>query len=468
MVRNGHIRKAGRVGQGGPGRTWTVVLGTLVVLLLCVAIRPQATASSATSTTEGRPSSCTVAPALRETVEQRVLPFWLRTVDPVHGGYIVPEPAGGPPIGTKQLVAQARLLWGFSHASRAGFGPDPAMYLDAARSGYRYLRAHQFDAVNGGYYWTTSASGQPLDRRKILYGQAFVIYALVEYYRASGDPAALADARQLFRVMATRARDRVHGGWIEHFEADWRPILDHCYLHVETAGYKSANTHLHVMEALAELADVAPDPGLRAALAETLDLNTQRFFPSPAATVAAFTPDWRSPSRSWRPRPMREWLRTLARGPLVSYGHNVEFAWMARRAEQVLGRPSDRAALDRFLVHTLERGVDLEQGGVYEFGYGDRPAHGLDKVWWQQAELLSALSVALEDRPSARYDVVRGQLLAWTTSHQSDSATGVWRERVRPDGRVAPGPLAHAWKLNYHDLRAVTTYLVGCGAVTLR
>ena len=435
-MRRGQGRQAGQVGRG---RTATVLLGA-VVLVLCVPARPRATASVATPVRDGRPASCAVAPELRDTVEERLLPFWLRTVAPAHGGYIVSEPAAGPPIGTRQLVAQARLLWGFSHAARAGFGPYPAMYLDAARSGYRYLRDYQFDPEHGGYYWTTGASGQPLDRRKILYGQAFVIYA----------------------------HDRAHGGWVEHFEADWRPILDHRYLHVETTGYKSANTHLHVMEALAELTDVAPDSGLRVTLAETLDLNARRFFPSPAATVTEFTPDWRAPSGSWRPGPVGEWLRTLARGPLVSYGHNVEFAWLARRAEQVLGRPSDRAALDRFLLHALERGVDREQGGIYEFGYGDRPAHALDKVWWQQAELLSALSMALDEQPSPRYDVARGQLLAWTTHHQADPATGIWRERVRPDGSVAPGPLAHAWKLNYHDLRALTAYLVSCGEVILR
>ena len=417
---------------------------------------------------ESRPASCAVASELRDTVEQRVLPLWLRTVDPVHGGYVVPDPAGGPPVGAKQLVAQARLIWGFSHAYRAGYGATPTVYLDAARSGYHYLRTYQFDSRHGGYYWATDASGRPLDQRKILYGQAFVIHALVEYHRASGDPDALADARRLWQAIEARARDRVHGGWGEHFEVDWRPILDHRYLHVETTGYKSANTHLHVMEALAELADVAPDPELRAALAETLDINTRRFFPAPDATVAAFALDWRSANDSWRPGPMLQWMRELARGPLVSYGHNVEFAWLARRAEQVLARPVDGDALDRFLDHALDRGVDQEQSGVYEFGYGDRPAHALDKVWWQQAELLTALSMALEDGPSKRYDVARAQLLAWTTRHQADPATGIWRERIRPDGTVAPRPLAHAWKLNYHDLRAVTAYLASCGAATLR
>lgn len=402
---------------------------------------------------------------LRAEVEQRWLPLWLRTVDPVFGGYVVSDPRGGPPTGTRQLVAQARLVWGFAHAARAGYAPSAGPYLEAAALGYHYLASHHLDARDGGYYWSTDRAGHPVDTRKILYGQAFVIYALVEYARASGDPAPLADARALFAVLDARARDRVHGGWLEHFEADWRPILDRRYLHVETAGLKSANTHLHVMEALAELAADTADPSIRAALADTLDVTSTRFFPAPDATVTLLTPEWRAPYDSWAPTTLARWVRARVRGPLVSYGHNAEFAWLARRADEVLGRQVNRERFDRFLAHTLTRGVDTQRGGVYEFGYGNAPAHALDRVWWPQAEWLAALSMALRDGPSPRYDAARARLLAWTTAYQADPATGLWRERVHMDGSAAPGPLVHDWKLNYHDLRAVTAYLQSCGAL---
>ena len=408
---------------------------------------------------------CAVAPLLRAEVEQRWLPLWLRTVDPVFGGYVVSDPRGGPPTGARQLVAQARLVWGFAHAARAGYAPGAGPYLEAAASGYHYLTSHHLDARDGGYYWSTDRAGHPVDTRKILYGQAFVIYALVEYARASGDPAPLADARALFAVLDARARDRVHGGWLEHFEADWRPILDRRYLHVETAGLKSANTHLHVMEALAELAADTADPSIRAALADTLDVTSTRFFPAPDATVTLLTPEWRAPYDSWAPTTLARWVRARVRGPLVSYGHNAEFAWLARRADEVLRRQVNRERFDRFLAHTLTRGVDTQRGGVYEFGYGNAPAHALDRVWWPQAEWLAALSMALRDGPSPRYDAARARLLAWTTAYQADPATGLWRERVHMDGSAAPGPLVHDWKLNYHDLRAVTAYLQSCGAL---
>jgi cellobiose epimerase len=445
-----------------------MVIPRLVLALAFVAIPGTGAAAGQTARapSAGADTACSPATELASELEQRVLPFWSDTVDAAHGGYAVPAPARRPgeaPV--KQVVTQARLVWGFSRAHRAGFGRGSGRYLRAAESGYRFLVDRFRDPVHGGYYWTTDPAGRPVDRRKILYGQAFVLYGLTEYYRASGDPGALDEARRLFAVLDARARDRSRGGWLEHFEADWRPILTpRQYLHVEVAGLKSANAHLHMMEALSELVLIAPTPSTRAALAELLDLNTRVFFPSPGSVVVHTTPDWREPDDdAWRPRGLFRRLQRLWYGPLVSYGHNVEFAWLARRAERALERPADWRSLDDFLGHALAHGFDHERGGVFEGGYGNRQAHLTNKIWWPQAEMLTALTVAIAQRPQAAHVSARARLLDWLTRHQADPATRVWRETVRDDGAVVSGTLAHHWKANYHDLRAILEYLASCG-----
>ena len=132
----------------------------------------------------------------------------------------------------------------------------------------------------GGYYWTTDRAGKPLDDRKLVYGEAFVIYAFVEYYRASHDAEALRQARELYQVLQAHAHDTNHQGWVEHFQRDWTPILDpHAQAVVELAGRKSANTHLHLMEALTELYDATRDPDVRASLIEAVRINCTWFYP---------------------------------------------------------------------------------------------------------------------------------------------------------------------------------------------
>ncbi len=77
---------------------------------------------------------------------------------------------------------------------------------------------------NGGFYWEVDVTGdKKLQRNKHLYGQAFALYALSEYYLATGKQEALDLAIQLFNVMEAKAHDKMYGGYLEWFNEDWTP-----------------------------------------------------------------------------------------------------------------------------------------------------------------------------------------------------------------------------------------------------
>ncbi|HTL18214.1 MAG TPA: AGE family epimerase/isomerase, partial [Patescibacteria group bacterium] len=266
---------------------------------------------------------------LKIQLAQKILPYWYETaIDRHNGGYVLADDAArkAPPATEKQLVTQTRMIWGFSHAHLKGFSDEKHNYLAAAEQGYRFLRSHFLDQTNGGYYWTTDLAGTPLDRRKILYGESFVIYGLVEYYRASGDKAALQQAMDLYHLVQKYAHDRTNSGWVEHFEPDWKPIVDpKAAVIVELGGAKSANTHLHLMEALTELYQATHDVEVEKSLEEALKINMTWFYPKdPAKCAFHRQPDWRAV--------------TAPSSAGLSYGHNVEFAWLMIHAERVLGR----------------------------------------------------------------------------------------------------------------------------------
>ena len=151
------------------------------------------------------------------------------------------------------------MVWTFAHAHRHGFDDTNNSSLKAAWNGYRFLTNHFLDATHGGYYWKTDLAGQPINERKLLYGESFIIYAFVELHRATKDPQPLAEAMKLYRIIQRHAHDDQDTGWHEHFTRDWQRLADHdANAEVEVAGYKSANTHLHLQEALAELYDATP------------------------------------------------------------------------------------------------------------------------------------------------------------------------------------------------------------------
>jgi mannose/cellobiose epimerase-like protein (N-acyl-D-glucosamine 2-epimerase family) len=397
------------------------------------------------------PSFGVDAEFIRQDLRERVLPYWHdTTVDPFGGGYALSDDAvrGRTTPVEKQVVTQARLVWGFSLAHRKGYGDDRRDYRKAAAHGVEFLRARMHDPDNGGYFFSVTPDGKPLNPGKLLYGQAFVIYALVEYYRATRERSALSDALELFRLVQERAHDARNRGWNEHFERDWKPLAKRDpKATVEVAGYKSANTHVHLMEAFTELYAESRDGAVRAALVESLELNRTYFYPpEPARSAFHFQPDWQAV--------------TDRRSAGLSYGHNVEFAWLMVRAVEVLGIRPAWAHFHAYLEHTLRWGADSERGGVFKRGDGNGPASDTDKVWWVQAEMLAALTDGLRNRPGDRaYIKALRQLLDFVARHQVDAGTGIWLDTVTADGKPKATGLAHSWKGNYHDVRALVRFV---------
>jgi mannose/cellobiose epimerase-like protein (N-acyl-D-glucosamine 2-epimerase family) len=339
----------------------------------------------------------------------KALPWWSEKVDSHRGGYLLSPDE-------KQLATQSRMAWAFSHAHRKGLGD----YLGAAEQGVAFLLEHFRDPKHEGFFWKTDLSGRVRSDSKILYGHAFVLYALVEYFRASGDGDALDEARTVFEVLLERAHDDAHGGWLEHFRRSWRPIRrPGRHVEVEVGGLKSANTHLHVMEALSELYVETGDQAVGASLAETVDVSTTHFYPE-------------DPSASSQYR-ARDWGR--AGRPGVSYGHNVEFAWLLLDAVKALGGDPSWSRFDSYLSHALA-------------------APQTERVWWVEAETLAALTIAVSSRPQPRYLEALESLLEFLLTCQIDPVDGIWLHTVAADGSPVNPAKVGTWKDAYHELRA--------------
>lgn len=386
---------------------------------------------------------------LRRDLNGKILPYWFDTgIDATNGGYILADDGRGGRIAReKQVVSQARMLWTFSHAHVRGFRDPTRDYLKAAEQGYRFLTQRFLDKEHGGYFWKTDLAGGPTNPRKILYGQAFVVYAFVEYHRASGSREALECAMELYRVVQHQAHDGAKDGWFEHFTRDWKRIASPdpgC--EVEVPGLKSANAHLHWMEALSELYDVTRDAGVRRSLDEALRLNATYFYPFDAGkSVFHRHPDWREV--------------TDPKSAGLSYGHNVEFAWLMIRAEQILGRRPSWSHFEAHLEHALKHGYDYVHGGLYDRGVGDQPATRKDKVWWVQSEMLAALTDGFSHKPRPDYSRALMLLLEFITKHQADPKDGIWYDTVAEDGSRKNPAKAHSWKANCHDVRALVKFV---------
>jgi len=339
------------------------------------------------------------------------LPWWAQTLDRQYGGYLLASDE-------KQLATQSRMVWTFAHAHRMRLGD----YLGAAEQGLAFLHSRFLDPKHGGFFWKTDRSGRVRNDRKILYGQLFVVHALVEYARAGGDASALDEAQALLGLLVERAHDDSYGGWLEHFGRSWRPARWRRHgFEVEIVGLKSANTHLHAIEALTELYAEIGDAAVKAVLAETVDLSTEHFFPDdPAASAQHRRRDWRPAGRAG-----------------VSHGHNVEFAWLLVGAERALGREPSRSRFDAYASAMLA---------------AERPV----RIWWEEAELLAALATGLAEWPDAGREKALEAHLEFLLGHVVDPVDGIWLHTVRADGETLSTVKRETWKDAYHEVRAIT------------
>jgi len=394
----------------------------------------------------------------RQRLTASILPYWLeRSRDDAHGGFLLPDDVvrgtvrrttrrllrGALPSAThKQLVTQARLVWVFSHAHVHGL--DDGGSLEAARRGYEFLVEHFLDRERGGYAWMTDAAGTVTNPVNHLYGLSFVVFAFVEHARATGTSTPLDRALDLQRAVDAHLHDDALGGWREHADGDWAPVADDDpRLLVPFPGRKSGNCLLHWMEALTELVAATGDDGARASLREAVGRCRDPLYPAdPAATLEPCLPDWSADPTERDP---------------VSYGHNVEFAWLSLRAQRVLGDSPDWARCHRYLDHALRCGYDTARGGLFTFGAGDEPASHRHKLSWVQCEAVNALLIALAESPEpfdrAHYEQALAGILRFTERHLTDHRDGVLLESVQEDGRRRWPKKSGDWKVGYHEIR---------------
>lgn len=370
---------------------------------------------------------------IRKHLETVILPFWKGLRDEQNGGY-----AGfvgydlAPDFGAvKGCILNSRILWFFSQAVMT---LEDDTLLPYAHHAYAML-CRMIDVKNGGVYWSMNADGTVCDSTKHTYNQAFAIYALSAYAKASGCRGALEQATALFELIEARCTDEL--GYLEAFTADWQPESNEKLSENGVMAEKTMNTLLHVLEGYTELYRVGGDARVRERLLFILGVLERHVYNPEKRRQEVFFD--------------REY-RTLI--DLHSYGHDIETSWLADRTLEVLG---DDALTARIRPLLMAMAVETYRKAFTGHGFANECERGkvdTTRVWWVQAEALVGFVNAWQRTGEEKFLEAARSQWRYIRDVIADKRPGAeWFWCVRADGTPIEKPIVEPWKCPYHNGR---------------
>ena len=371
---------------------------------------------------------------------RRTFDYWIKyTPDTENGGFVGRIDNQNQVIANvpKGSVLNARILWSFSAAYRLHKNED---YLKYAGRAYLYIIEYLIDKEHGGVLWTVDYAGNPLDTKKQVYAIAFTIYALSEYYMASGKEDARLKAISLYHLLVERSYDPVKTGYFEAFTRDWQPITDLRLSAKDANEKKTMNTHLHVLEAYTNLYRTWPNYELKHQITGLINNFLDHFIDTKTNHLLLFfDEDWNSKST------------------LVSYGHDIEATWLLQEAAEVI---KDNLLLEKLkkinvaVAGATIEGIDTDGGLWYEYEPADNHLVK-EKHWWVQAEAIVGFYNTWQITGDDKYLNLSKRCWDFIKSKILDKQNGEWFWGVDEKGDVMIAEdKVGIWKCPYHNSRA--------------
>ncbi|HEX8503741.1 MAG TPA: AGE family epimerase/isomerase [Hymenobacter sp.] len=370
----------------------------------------------------------------------RILDYWATHMpDEQFGGFHGQITDGNEVVAQapKGAVLNARILWTFSAAYRHQGQPE---HLALATRAFEYIEQHFLDPVHGGVFWSVDYRGQPLDTKKQIYALAFTIYGLSEYHAACGNERAQQHAIALFQSIERHSFDAEEGGYLEALARDWAPLTDLRLSDKDANEKKTMNTHLHVLEGYTNLYRRWPDAYLRVQIEELLEVFLTYLVDSTTQHLHLFLDE------EWQPK-----------STAVSFGHDIEAAWLLLEAAEVLGEEDSIVRFRQLAVDmaaAAAQGLDVTGSLNYEFDPA-RQHWNREKHWWVQAEAMVGFLNAYELTKQPRFYEQFVAVWEFTRRHLLDYAHGEWHWGIAEGGAPMAGEdKAGFWKCPYHNGRA--------------
>lgn len=365
------------------------------------------------------------AESYKKDLTENIMPFWMKYgLDRENGGvYTCVDRDGSLMDTTKSVWFQGRFAFICSFAYNNV--EKNQEWLDAAKSTLEFIEKHCFDE-QGHMYFSVTAEGKPLRKRRYVFSETFAAIAISEYALATGDQHWAKRAIQVFedtqRFLATP------GFLPAKFEAD-----------VKLQGHSIVMILINVGSCIRKVVD---DPKLTQQIDESIE-KLKKYFIHPEFKCLLETVGENG-----------EFIDTnMTR--TINPGHCIETSWFIMEEAKLRGwdKPMFDLALQVF-DWSWDWGWDKQYGGIINFrDCKNLPSQDYSqdmKFWWPQCETIIASLYAYLGTGDEKYLYRHERISEWTYAHFPDAEYGEWYGYLHRDGTVAQPAKGNLYKGPFH------------------
>jgi N-acylglucosamine 2-epimerase len=372
----------------------------------------------------------------RELLES-VEPFWTNgdMLDRENGGIFSCLDREGRVYSTdKSVWFQGRCLWAYADLM-AHFGQRP-QWLEICRSCIDFMNSHCFDK-DGRMFFTVTAQGEPLRKRRYYFSETFYIIGMAEYARVTGDKKALEQAKEVFYRTLAIYDDAAN---------DPFKITPKSDPHTRSMKAVANAMILTNVTAVMRRADPQGD-----------------YEPITRRLIGDILRDFYKPELGClleNVGPKGEFYAEISDGRQVDPGHAMEASWFIMAEAERLEDADMLAKALKILDGALALGWDTQMGGILYFAdVLGKPVVPLEwdmKLWWPHNEGVIAALMAYRLTGDKKYEDWFRRITDYAFAHFPDRERGEWYGYLHRDGTVSHTLKGSHFKGPFHLFRMLT------------
>ena len=377
------------------------------------------------------------AESYKKDLTENIMPFWMEHGwDRENGGvYTCVDRDGSLMDSTKSVWFQGRFAFICAYAYNNV--EKNQEWLDAAKSTLDFIEKHCFDE-QGHMYFSVTAEGKPLRKRRYVFSETFASIAMSEYALATGDEHWAKRALQVFED--TQRFLNTPGFLPAKFEPE-----------VQLQSHSIIMILINVGSCIRK---VINDPKLTQQIDESI-AKLKKYFIHPEFKCLLETVGMNG-----------EFIDNNM-GRTINPGHCIETTWFIMEEAKLRGwdKPMFDMALQIF-DWSWDWGWDKQYGGIINFrDCKNLPSQDYSqdmKFWWPQCETIISSLYAYLGTGDEKYLYRHERISEWTYAHFPDADYGEWYGYLHRDGTVAQPAKGNLYKGPFHIPRMMVKGYMLC------